>query len=120
MDVIVCNKNASGPNDSANCSDKVNTNIKIDRTPPYLRNFNPSNNEGYHLIEYEIYDDGSGVSKRRIITDRGLDTSDDWGCIWAAAEALGSWYGSYIDYRYEYVCDCLDNCTSIGWRRFSF
>lgn len=119
MDVIVCNKNASGPNDTANCSGKVNTNIKIDKTPPYLGSFSSSNSGGYHLLEYVIYDAGTGVSRRRIRTNQGLDTSDNWGCIWAASEALGTW-NSYVEYYYDYVCDCLDNCTSIGWNHYDY
>lgn len=35
--IRVCNKNASGPNDNANCSNSATTRIRIDKTPPILR-----------------------------------------------------------------------------------
>ena len=55
--IRVCNKKATRPTDSTNCSDYASTNIKIDKTPPTLTrtsNFNNCNNP-QHPVNKKTY-----------------------------------------------------------------
>lgn len=55
--IRVCNKKATRPTDSTNCSDYASTNIRIDKTPPTLTrtsNFNNCNNP-QHPVNKKTY-----------------------------------------------------------------
>ena len=47
--IRVCNKVASGPNDTANCSDYASTMIRIDKTPPSLSRANMNGLDFYQI-----------------------------------------------------------------------
>ena len=79
--IRVCNKKATRPTDSTNCSDYASTNIKIDKTPPTLTrtsNFNnckkpqhPVNKKTYGQTvgHFEWYDNSNGSGMAAVEMD---------------------------------------------------
>ena len=114
--IRVCNKNASGPTDTVNCSDSSETPIKIDKSPPYIyySGFsNCSTSGGFsHCFSPAAKDDGSGVYQVWLTTSSGFDKHSMAGGpypIWR--DALNTNAGS-VCFHYDWLCDALNNCTT--------
>lgn len=84
--IKVCNKQASGPNDTSNCSDYASTYIRIDRTPPKITmktkaaticSRNPTDNLVYTTPMIKIVDNLSGLKSFANIRNDRSSRADD-------------------------------------------
>lgn len=119
----VCNKVASGVNDTSNCSDETEKYIRIDKKRPTYVFTYVSGNPGIapwaghcykHYYKLEQYDTGSGIGHRDGTTSNppaSVTWNEDFSGLKKVGDTLAGCNNS-LTVTLNKLCDIVGNCTT--------